>query len=91
MTNGKHTQAALKPIREIPAEKLADKIKRTVTALFLGAAGIACVKWLGAPWWVAAIGCTLSAHIWSGELVEGSLRVIIGFFRDMVTAKKGDA
>jgi len=82
----RHVKQVSAEFAEIPKERLATKIKRTVLGLlFVIAAGWgAYTKW---PWYVDAALLGVGAHIISAELVQSAVKFAVATIKDLLPFK----
>lgn len=78
-------------LHEVPPERFSVMLKKTVVGAGFVAMGVAGMAKFGFPWY-AGLGCVVvGATTWSGQIVTGALKALIGPLKQIVgAAKNGD-
>lgn len=81
-------QKAVK-LEEIPSERFGVMLKKTIVGAGFVAMGVAGMAKFGFPWY-AGLGCVVvGATTWSGQIVTGALKALIGPLKAIVGTAKG--
>lgn len=73
-------QRAVK-LAEVPPEKWTTMVQRTITGLVFIGFGIAGAAIWGMPWYVSAAAVGIGCTVWSGQMVTGALKALLGPIR----------
>lgn len=80
-------QRAVK-LERVPPEKFSVMLQRTVLGLLFIALGVVGLKLWAFPWYAGVGLSVLGATIWSGQVVTGALKALVGPIKAIVGASK---
>lgn len=77
-------------LEEVPPERFGVMLQKTILGLLLAGLGVGGMLWLDMNHYLSVGLVAVGAHIWSGQIVTGTLKALLGPFGELVKIIRGD-